>query len=179
MNIKSRIISRKLLLTYFYQKLFLEDLSDNENITDSIVRIDKFISYSENQSEEKTKLKNKIKENSLVNEYSLDTEISYLIENVFDKVEVKFEIDYIKTICNKYNEYKKDIEEIVNKHTISFSYKSMDLIDKSIFLLWYIENKEYKTNKKIIMNEMIELAKRYWDNNSYKLINGIWNKFIN
>jgi transcription termination factor NusB len=45
-------------------------------------------------------------------------------------------------------------------------------------LLGYIESKEYKTDKKIIMNEMIELAKRYWDNNSYKLINGIWNKFI-
>jgi transcription termination factor NusB len=48
---------------------------------------------------------------------------------------VEFEMDYIETIYNKYNQYKKEIEEIVNKHTVSFSYKSMDLIDKAIFLL--------------------------------------------
>jgi transcription termination factor NusB len=161
MNIKSRIISRKLLLVCFYQKLFLEELSKNNNIIDDIVKIDKSISYSTDQSEEKIKLQNIIQKNSLVTDEFIDDDVLYLMKNVFDKVDVEFEIEYIKTLYNKYNKYKLEIEEIVNKHTVSFSYSSMDLMDKSIFLLGYIESKEYKTDKKIIMNEMIELAKRY------------------
>jgi hypothetical protein len=69
MNIKSRIISRKLLLAYFYQKLFLEELANNNNIIEDIIRIDKFISYSKNQSEEKIKLQDVIQKNSLVDGY--------------------------------------------------------------------------------------------------------------
>jgi transcription termination factor NusB len=37
----------------------------------------------------------------------------------------------------------------------------MDIIDRAIFLLGYIEFVEVKNPKPVVLNEMIELAKRY------------------
>jgi transcription termination factor NusB len=39
----------------------------------------------------------------------------------------------------------------------------MDTIDQAIFLLGYIEDKVLQTPKEVLLNEMIELAKRYSD----------------
>lgn len=49
----------------------------------------------------------------------------------------------------------------------------MDEIDQAIFLAGGIEALVHKTPLKILMNEMIEIAKRYGDEGSPKLINGI------
>jgi N utilization substance protein B len=49
----------------------------------------------------------------------------------------------------------------------------MDLMDRVIFVLGYAEFILLKTPKEIILNEMVELAKRYGDDKSSKLINGI------
>jgi transcription termination factor NusB len=37
----------------------------------------------------------------------------------------------------------------------------MDYIDRAIFLLGYIEYDQLKSPKALVLNEMIELAKRY------------------
>jgi transcription termination factor NusB len=47
----------------------------------------------------------------------------------------------------------------------------MDFIDRAIFLLGYIEYKELGVDKPLVLNEMVELAKRYGDEGSYRLIN--------
>ena len=49
----------------------------------------------------------------------------------------------------------------------------MDLMDRVLFILGYIEFVELKTPKEVILNEMVELAKRYGDDSSPKLLNGI------
>ncbi|MBU0626554.1 hypothetical protein KKG31_06005 [Patescibacteria group bacterium] len=51
----------------------------------------------------------------------------------------------------------------VNKLTESFSFEQMDTMDQSLFILGYAERKELKTPKEILINELIELAKRYSD----------------
>jgi transcription termination factor NusB len=46
-------------------------------------------------------------------------------------------------------------------------------------LLGYIEYDQLKSPKALVLNEMIELAKRYWDEASPKLINAIGDNLLN
>jgi transcription termination factor NusB len=66
----------------------------------------------------------------------------------------------------------------VNTYTQTFTYDDMDIMDRALFLLWYAEWKALKTPKEIIINELIEIAKRYSDEWSPKLLNGIMHKII-
>jgi transcription termination factor NusB len=69
--------------------------------------------------------------------------------------------------------YEKSTIEKIDKHTTTFWYDKMDPLDQSLLLLWYIEYKVLWTPKELIINEMVELAKRYGDDWSPKLINWI------
>jgi transcription termination factor NusB len=39
----------------------------------------------------------------------------------------------------------------------------MDMIDRCLFVLGYTEHKELKTPKEVLLNEIIEISKRYSD----------------
>jgi transcription termination factor NusB len=54
----------------------------------------------------------------------------------------------------------------------------MELLKKSIFLLGYTEKKILDTDAKVIVNEMVELAKRFGGYETYKLVNSILHKLI-
>lgn len=67
---------------------------------------------------------------------------------------------------------------MIDKHCTTFSFEKMDPIDKAIFLAGGIEHIIHKTPKQVLLNEMIEIAKRYGDEGAPKLINGIGHKVI-
>ncbi len=66
----------------------------------------------------------------------------------------------------------------VQSHATTFSFEKMDPMDKAIFLAGGVEYLIHKTPVKIILNEMIEIAKRYGDEGAPKLIDGIGHKVI-
>lgn len=108
-----------------------------------------------------------------------DTEIAYIITNYFRKYEEDtIDYDYIKRIWPKFYQYRDIVRDLVNIHTVSFGYDDMDMIDRVIFVLGYVEYLEIKTPKEVVINEMVELAKRYGDDKSSKLINGIGHKVL-
>jgi transcription termination factor NusB len=51
----------------------------------------------------------------------------------------------------------------VNKHTQSFTFAEMNTMNQTLFVLGYVERKVLETPKEILLNELIELAKRYDD----------------
>lgn len=57
-------------------------------------------------------------------------------------------------------------------------FESLDPLDQSLFLLGYVESKTLHTEKKILINELIELAKRYGDPWSSRIINAVFDKWI-
>jgi transcription termination factor NusB len=57
-------------------------------------------------------------------------------------------------------------------------FESLDPLDQSLFLLGYVESKTFHTEKKILINELIELAKRYGDPWSPRIINAVFDKWI-
>lgn len=108
-----------------------------------------------------------------------DEDITYIVKNSFEKhLESWIDFEYINAVWKNYNQYKDEIALGVNKFATTFKYEDMDLIDRVIFLLGYTEYKSIKTPKEIIMNEMVELAKKYWDEGTPKLVNGILHKII-
>jgi transcription termination factor NusB len=67
---------------------------------------------------------------------------------------------------------------LVNAYTVSFSFDEMDVLDRVIFVLWYAEFIEMWTPKEVVINEMVEFWKRYGDESSFKLLNGIAHKLF-
>jgi N utilization substance protein B len=108
-----------------------------------------------------------------------DAEIAYIIEQYFEWVKPKdIDFEFVKKIWPTFYTYRDTVCELVNKYTVTFEYDDMDIMDRVIFVLWYAEFLLIKTPKEIILNEMVELAKRYGDEQSSKLINGIWHKVL-
>lgn len=178
MDIKSKINARKLVLIYFYEKMFAIQNYDKDYILDEVFTISKHINFDDITPEQKEEFKQKLMDYYSSDNYEQDT--SYLLENFFGKeLEAnKIDFSYVLKIASQYDKYIQQVEKIVNENSQSFSFIEMDLIDRAIFLLGYIEYYELETPRKVVLNEMIELAKRYWDEGSQKLVNGIWHKII-
>jgi len=115
---------------------------------------------------------------SLKNEDPME-KADYLARNCFEnRGKEQIDMEYVFAITKHYNEHKDTIREKVNKYTTSFSFEQMDMVDQSIFTLGYIEYLTLKTPKQVLLNEMVEMSKRYGDEGSSKLINGILHQMI-
>lgn len=67
------------------------------------------------------------------------------------------------------DEYINDINEHLNKWT----FDRLNYVDQAILLESYAEIKTELNNKKIVIDEAINIAKEYCDDDAYKYINGV------
>lgn len=111
-------------------------------------------------------------------EVNIDEEdlIIYTIKN-FSK-DSKESIEFFKEMLNYFYKYYDEVKDLVNKYTKTFKFEEMDFIDRALFIIAYIEYIRW-VPKAVILNNVINLAKIYWDIWSYKLINGIWHYILN
>ncbi len=70
-------------------------------------------------------------------------------------------------------EYMDILDEKIQKHLESWDYTKIGKVEKAILRLASYEIIIEKTDKAIIINEAIELAKELADDNSPKFINGV------
>jgi len=109
-----------------------------------------------------------------------EDDMPYYLKNFFDKRDEKdVDVDYVLKMMWSFEKYLKPTKEMVNQYAESFHFDEMDIVDQAIFLLWYTEYQLFHTPKEILINEMIELCKRYSDAWSPKLVNGIFDKYLN
>lgn len=173
-NIRGRIIARKAVFIYFYMRYFWEFLPRQDWVLDDVYQAVKAALLKEiDYSEFKKQLE--LSQSQLKDRENV---ISYVLNNFFQK-----EIDivdgaYIDKIAPFFDEFKNEVEQKVDLLARSFKFEEMDIVDRAIFLLGYVEKRKVGTEPKLILNEMIELAKRYWDEGSSKLINGIGHHLI-
>ena len=134
MDIKAKILSRKALFIYFYQKYFLEYLDDKDIIFDDILKADKLVNWNEITEEEKQKIKNDVKSIYPISNWEFD--VYYIFDN-FLSYPKKHELDYdfMSTIIKAYEDNKDFIQEKVDEYAVSFKSKEMDIVDRTIFLL--------------------------------------------
>ncbi|MBE4703871.1 transcription antitermination factor NusB [Spiroplasma platyhelix] len=101
--------------------------------------------------------------------------------------EANFE-NYLKEITTSENEsqiktvreilwYQKTLIKEIEKHLKpGWTFKGLKPTEKAILILASYEIFYTNTQKPIIINEAIILAKQYCDNNAYKYINGVLDK---
>jgi len=176
MNIKARINARKILLVYFYEQYFFMLAWDNTNVINNIDKIRKIVANPGDEEDVDLDISDIMK-----NDYygDFDNEIVYIVENYFGKYAAEdIDFDYIKAIWPEFATYKDTVREQVDTYAVTFGYDDMDLMDRVLFILGYIEYTVMKTPKEVVLNEMVELAKRYGDESSPKLLNGIGHKIF-
>jgi len=176
MNIKARINARKILLVYYYEQYFFLMSGENKAAITGIDKIRKIVANPGDDLEEDIDLTQVFKDGYYGD---FDKEIIYIIDNYFEKFESdEIDFEYIKELWHRFEESIDPVRELVDMYATTFGYDSMDLMDRVLFILWYVEYTHLGTPKEVVLNEMVELAKRYGDESSPKLLNGIGHKIF-
>ncbi len=100
------------------------------------------------------------------------------IESSFVKIHDMLNVDrkYLSEILKKVPEYEEDLEKAITPY-IGRVFKTLDPVERAILRLGTYEllhRPDVPT--KVVLNEMIELAKVFGSDHSYKFINGVMDK---
>ena len=104
--------------------------------------------------------------------------IEYNIDNVI-KENLDIENEFVKDMVYGTTTYMSDIDKIANENLKDWTIDRLDSMGRSILRLAIYELKYMDTPDLVVINEAIELAKKYSDDNVRKMINAVLDKLIN
>ncbi len=101
--------------------------------------------------------------------------IPYDLESVFHE---NLEIDnkFVRDIVDGVLEHKDNIDKIISKYLENWDLDRLGKTDRAILRLSTYEMLYYNTPKVVVINEAVELAKKYSDEKIVKLINAVLDK---
>ena len=101
--------------------------------------------------------------------------IPYDLESVFHE---NLEIDnkFVRDIVDGVLEKKDSIDKIISKYLENWDLDRLGKTDRAILRLSTYEMMYYDTPKVVVINEAVELAKKYSDDKVVKLINAVLDK---
>ena len=103
---------------------------------------------------------------------NLDEQIKIFLQE--EEIEDEDAISYIENIIKGVNENEKDIEEKVEKNIKEdWTLSRISKIDLTLLKLGIYEIIYTKLPYKVVINEVVELAKTYGDDSSKSFINGV------
>lgn len=73
---------------------------------------------------------------------------------------------------------KKEIDSLINKYSKGWEIKRMGIVDRNILRLAFFELLEKENPHQVIIDEAIELAKKFSGNEAPKFINGILGTYV-
>ena len=87
---------------------------------------------------------------------------------------------FATSLVSSVSENLSVIDKTIVKYLKNWSIEQLNIVDKSILRLAIAEfsYSENSSDKKVIINEAVELAKKYGGENSYRFINGILNSAL-
>lgn len=104
----------------------------------------------------------------LENDYSSEELLEE--DNIMEEEDVKF----VNTLVELYQQNKEEINNSINEKLKGYTPERVYRIDRAILSLALTEIKFYKqTPLKVVINEAIEMAKKYSTEKSYSFINGM------
>jgi len=126
-----------------------------------------------------TKTRSELRELAMVILYQINlyekNKIAYQVEQVInDNVEI--ENEFIKEIVYGVITYQSEIDQKANHFLKDWTIDRLGLPDQAIIRLSIYELLYTKTPEIVIINEAIELAKKYSDEKVRQMINGILDK---
>lgn len=97
-------------------------------------------------------------------------------EIIKDNIEI--ENEFVNTIVNGVLDHIEELNALANKYMTDWTIDRIDKIGSAILRVAIYELKYTDTPKVVVINEAIELAKKYCDDNIKKMINAILDKII-
>ena len=127
-----------------------------------------------NRSELREKIMTIIYQISLYKKNKIDFDVNNVIKENID-VENEFVKDMVYGVLTNYDE----LTEIANKYLNNWTIDRLDLTGAAILRMAIYEIKYMDTPKVVVINEAIELSKKYSDDAVRKMINATLDKIIN
>ena len=104
--------------------------------------------------------------------------ISYDIDNVI-KENMEVENDFVKELVYGVNLKYEELNDIADKYMKDWSIKRIDRTGSSILRMAIYELKYTDTPEVVVINEAVELSKKYSDDNVRKIINAVLDRIVN
>ena len=111
--------------------------------------------------------------NEIINKGEIKTPVENIIKDNLE-VENEFVNNIVMGVLEKYDE----LNEIANKYMNDWTIDRIDKTGASILRIGIYELKYTDTPEIVVINEAIELAKKYSDDNVRKIINAVLDKMI-
>lgn len=101
--------------------------------------------------------------------------------NLDDLIKENLDIDneFVKEMVYGVTTYKNELDEIANENLSDWTINRLDSMGREILRLGIYELKYTETPDPVVINEAIELAKKYSDDSVRKMINAVLDKLIN
>ena len=102
----------------------------------------------------------------------------YYDEEFFVSLKKQEDKDFAKQIIDEYIVHKEEIITLLQKYIIGYEIDRVYKVDLAILCEAIIEICYIKTPYKIVVNEAVELAKKYSTEKSSKFVNGVLSAII-
>lgn len=108
----------------------------------------------------------------LIDEKNLEEQLEIFIQE--NEINDKDGIEYIKDVILGTNKFNEDIEKAISENIKSdWDINRISKIDLTLLKLGIYEIIYSKLPYKVVINEVVELAKKYGDDNSKSFVNGV------
>lgn len=127
------------------------------------------------------KSRSELREKIMVILYQIDINRSQHIDyNVEEIINANLDIDneFVRDIIYGVITYENDIIEIANKYMKNWDISRIDKTGAAILKMAIYELKYTDTPHIVVINEAVELAKKYSDDSVRKIINAVLDKMI-
>lgn len=105
---------------------------------------------------------------------NLEYDINTVISNNID-----YSNDFVDTLVNGVLGHTMELDDIANKYMVNWTIDRIDKPATEILRIAFYELLYMDTPKVVVINEAIELAKKYSDEAVRKIVNATLDKYIN
>lgn len=110
----------------------------------------------------------------ILNRYNVDYDLNEVIK---DNMSIKNE--FVDEIVFGVITHKEDLDKLANENMKNWKIDRIDKTGASILRMALYEIKYTDTPAIVVINEAVELAKKYSDDNVRKIINAVLDKIVN
>lgn len=103
------------------------------------------------------------------------TKASYDLDEMFMDIEGRNK-EFIENIVNEVILKKEELDKKANKYLINWEINRLNMVDQAIFEIAIYELIYTDTPKKVVIDEAINLSKKYSEESVVKMLNGVLDK---
>lgn len=126
--------------------------------------------------------RSQLREKVMIILYQIDiftkNDIVFDIDQII-KENMEIENEFVKELIYGISTYKDELDKIANENLIDWDVDRLDKTGSSILRMAIYELKYTDTPEIVVINEAIELAKKYSDESVRKIINAVLDRIVN